>query len=56
MRKPVNGQFKVNLDIGQVYVVGSKVTESPQLEKQGNLLAWAEDRVKLERWVKDGQS
>ena len=50
MRKPISGQYKVNLDTGVVYVVGSKATERPQLERQGNLLAWGEDKVKLERW------
>jgi hypothetical protein len=51
MKNPISGQYKVNLDTGQVYVVGSKATESPQLEKQVSLLDWGEDMKKLERWV-----
>jgi hypothetical protein len=50
MKKPLTGQYKFNLDTGQVYVVGSKATEHPNLEKQASLFDWAEDRVKLERW------
>jgi hypothetical protein len=38
MKKPLTGQCKFNLDTGQVYVVGSKTTEVPNLEKQGSLL------------------
>lgn len=62
-KKPISGQYKVNLDTGQslprtgygVYVVGSKATESPNLERQASLLAWAEDKVKLEQWEKDAE-
>jgi hypothetical protein len=50
MKKPLTGQYKFNLDTGQVYVVGSKATEVPSLEKQASLLQWGEDRAKLERW------
>jgi hypothetical protein len=50
MKKPLTGRYKFNLDTGQVYVVGSKATEVPNLEKQGSLLQWGEDRAKLEGW------
>jgi hypothetical protein len=50
MKKPISGQYKVNLDTGEFYVVGSKATERPSLEKQASLLQWGEDKVKLERW------
>jgi hypothetical protein len=50
MKKPISGQHKFNLDTGQVFVVSSKVTERPNLEKQASLLGWAEDRAKLARW------
>jgi hypothetical protein len=55
MRKPINGQYKLNLDTGQVYLVGTKATEHPNLEKQASLLQWAEDREKLERWQMDAR-
>ena len=54
MRKPVSGQYKVNLDTGQVYIVGSKASDRPVKEQQASLLQWGEDKVKLERWEKDG--
>jgi hypothetical protein len=50
MKKLLTGQYKFNLDTGQVYVVGSKATEHPNLEKQASLLDWAEAQAKLERW------
>jgi hypothetical protein len=50
MKKSLTGQYKFNLDTGQVYVVGSKATEHPNLEKQASLLDWAEAQAKLERW------
>jgi hypothetical protein len=50
MKKSLTGQYKFNLDTGQVYVVGSKATEHPNLEKQASLLDWAEARAKLEQW------
>jgi hypothetical protein len=53
MKKSLTGQYKFNLDTGQVYVVGSKATEHPNLEKQASLLDWAEARAKLERWQGD---
>jgi hypothetical protein len=49
-KKPLTGQYKFNLDTGQVYVVGSKATETPNLERQASLLKWGEERAKLERW------
>jgi hypothetical protein len=55
MKKPLTGQYKFNLDTGQVYVVGSKATEVPNLEKQASFLDWAEDRVKLEWWERDAK-
>jgi hypothetical protein len=55
MRKPISGQYKFNPDTGQVYVVGSKVTERPNLEIQASLLEWAEDRAKLEQWERDAE-
>jgi hypothetical protein len=39
-KRPLTGQYKYNLDTGQVYVVGSKATEFPNLERQANLLKW----------------
>jgi hypothetical protein len=50
MRKPVTGQYKVNLDTGQVYIVGSKASDKPVKEQQASLLDWGEDREKLDRW------
>ena len=50
MRKPVSGQYKVNLDTGQVYIVGSKVSDKPVKEQQASLLQWGEDMVKLKQW------
>jgi hypothetical protein len=50
MKETINGQYKINLDTGDIYVVGSQATERPNLEKQASLLDWAEDRVKLEQW------
>jgi hypothetical protein len=52
MRKPVSGQYKVNLDTGQVYIVGSKASDKPVKEQQASLLDWGEDREKLDRWEK----
>jgi hypothetical protein len=54
MKKSISGQYKVNLDTGVVSLVGSKASEQPVKEKQASLLQWGEDKVKLERWVKDG--
>ena len=54
MKKPISGQYKVNLDTGQVYVVGSKASDRPVKEQQASLLQWGEDKLKLERWEKDG--
>jgi hypothetical protein len=51
MKNPISGQYKVNLGTAPVYVVGSKATESPNLEKQVSLLQWGEDVKKLERWA-----
>jgi hypothetical protein len=53
VKKPLTGHYKFNLDTGQVYVVGSKATEHPSLEKQVSLLDWAEARAKLERWQRN---
>jgi hypothetical protein len=50
VKKHLTGQYKFNLDTGQVYVVGSKATEVPNLERQASLLQWGEDRAKLEWW------
>jgi hypothetical protein len=50
MKKSLTGQYKFNLDTGQICVVGSKATEHPNLEKQASLLDWAEAQAKLERW------
>jgi hypothetical protein len=38
MRKPRTGQYRVNLDTSKVYLVGSKATETPNLERQASLL------------------
>jgi hypothetical protein len=50
MKKPRTGQYRINLDTGKVYVVGSKATETPNLEKQASLLQWGEDVFKLRLW------
>jgi hypothetical protein len=50
MRKPVTDQYKVNLDSGQVYMVGSKASDKPVKEQQASLLDWGEDRERLEQW------
>jgi hypothetical protein len=50
MKKPISGQYKVNLDSGQVYIVGSKASDKPVKEQQASLLQRAEDKVTLERW------
>jgi hypothetical protein len=55
MKKRISGQYKVNLDTGQVYIVGSKASDRPVTEKQASLLQWGEDKVKLGRWPKDGE-
>jgi hypothetical protein len=55
MKKPISGQYKVNLDSGQVYIVGSKASDKPVKEQQASLLDWGEDKVKLERWGKDAK-
>jgi hypothetical protein len=36
MRKSLTGQYKFKPDASQVYVVGSKATERPNLEKQAS--------------------
>ncbi|HZA25813.1 MAG TPA: hypothetical protein VFA32_25000, partial [Dehalococcoidia bacterium] len=55
MKKPVTGQYKVNLDTGQFSIVGSKASEKPVKEQQASLLQWGEDKVKLEQWEKDAK-
>ncbi len=45
------GQYKWNSETGRISVVGSKATERPNLEKQGDLFDWAEAQSKLLRWV-----
>jgi hypothetical protein len=55
VKKPISGQYKVNLDTGDIYVVGSKATERPNLEIQASLLQWGEGKVKLERWQSDSR-
>ncbi len=47
----LTGQYKWNTETGKISVVGSKATERPNREKQGNLLDWGEERIKLLRWV-----
>ena len=54
-RKRLNGQHKLNLDTGQVFIVGSKDSEKPVKEKQASLLQRAKDKVKLEQWEKDAK-
>jgi hypothetical protein len=54
-KRPISGQYKFNLDTGRVYLVASEATESPNLERQANLLQWGEDKEKLERWQRDGK-
>ncbi len=49
--KHLTGQYKWNPETGETYVVGSKATESPNCEKQGNLLAWGDEQIKLSRWI-----
>jgi hypothetical protein len=53
MRKPLNGQDKLNLDTSHVYIVGSKASDKPVKEQQASLLQWGEDKVKLEQWGRD---
>jgi hypothetical protein len=53
MRKPLSGQYRVNLDTGHVYIVGSKASDKPAKSQQASLLQWAEDKLKLEQWEKD---
>jgi hypothetical protein len=55
MRKPISGQFKVNLDTGQVSIVGSKASDKPVKELQASLLQWDEDMVRLEEWKADSR-
>ena len=47
----MTGQHKWNMETGDSYVVGSKATERPQLERQGNLLDHADELDKLRQWV-----
>ena len=49
MKKPISGQYKLNLDTGHIYIVGSKASEHPNLEKQASLLQWGEDMVELKQ-------
>jgi hypothetical protein len=42
MKKPISGQYKLNLDTGRVYVVGSKASDRPVKEQQASLLQWGE--------------
>jgi hypothetical protein len=53
-KRPLSGQYKVNLDSGQVHMVGSKASDKPVKEQQASLLQWGEDVKKLERWEKVG--
>jgi hypothetical protein len=53
--KQLTGQYRWNIDTGESHIVGSKATETPNLERQGNLLDWAEDIKRLEEW-KGGKS
>jgi hypothetical protein len=55
MKKSISGQFKFNLDSGQVHMVGSKASDKPVKEQQASLLQWGEDKVKLEQWEKDAE-
>ena len=50
-RNQLAGQYKWNLETGKISVVGSKATETPNREKQGNLLDWGDAQIKLLRWV-----
>lgn len=46
-----SGQYKWNPDTGTFTVVGSKASDHPVKEKQGNLLDWGEDTEKLAQWL-----
>ena len=46
----LSGQYKWNPDTGGFSVVGSEATERPNLERQGSLLGWGEETVKLAAW------
>jgi hypothetical protein len=50
MKEPLNGQYKLNLDTGHIYSVGSAASDRPVKEQQASLLQWGEDREKLEKW------
>jgi hypothetical protein len=50
--KKLTGQYKWSFETRRVYIVGSKATERPVKEKQGNLLAWAEEQTQLAQWIR----
>jgi hypothetical protein len=49
-REPLTGQCKWEMDTREFHVVPSEATETPNLERQGNLLGWGEDMKRLEEW------
>jgi hypothetical protein len=53
VKKPINGQYKLNLDTGHISIVGSKASDRPVKEQQASLLQWGADMMKLKQWVKD---
>jgi hypothetical protein len=50
MKKPLIGQYKVNLDTGHIYIMGGRASDRRVKEQQSSFLEWVEDMVKLERW------
>jgi hypothetical protein len=54
-KKRLSGQYKVNLDTGQVYMVGSRTSDKPVKEQQASLLQWGEDMENLERWERNAR-
>jgi hypothetical protein len=53
VRKPLSGQYKLDMYTGHISVVGSKASDRPVKEQQASLLQWGADMMKLKRWVKD---
>jgi hypothetical protein len=51
-QRKLTGQYKWSFETGQISIVGSKATERPIKEKQGNLLSWGEEQTKLARWIR----
>jgi hypothetical protein len=43
-------QAKWNVDTGEIFGVGSKHNERPQMEVQLNLLMWLDEQKKKQEW------